>query len=114
MLLRITLVVDGRSDRVLKPIIEWMLQQYLPAGAAFEVGSSAASTATLFAGGSVTLQAASNKATPMSPRKITQGTCARLSGQIASAVSRCCRVGMIPVMRMCHLAQGARIRSSLR
>ena len=37
MLLRITLVVDGRSDRVLKPIIEWMLQQYLPAGVAFEV-----------------------------------------------------------------------------
>jgi len=37
MLLRITLVADGSSDRVLKPIIEWLLQQYLPVGAAFEV-----------------------------------------------------------------------------
>ena len=37
MLLRITLVVDGSSDRALKPIIEWVLQQHLPVGAAFEV-----------------------------------------------------------------------------
>lgn len=37
MLLRITLVVDGSSDRALKPIIEWLLQQYLPVGAEFEV-----------------------------------------------------------------------------
>lgn len=37
MLLRLTLVVDGSSDQVLKPVIEWLLQQHLPVGAAFDV-----------------------------------------------------------------------------
>lgn len=37
MLFRVTLVVDGSSDRALKPIIEWLLQQHLPSGANYEV-----------------------------------------------------------------------------
>jgi hypothetical protein len=37
MTFRATLVVDGSSDRALKPVIEWLLQQHLPIGAAFEV-----------------------------------------------------------------------------
>lgn len=37
MLLRLTLVVDGSSDRALKPILEWLLQQHLPIGTSFEV-----------------------------------------------------------------------------
>ena len=36
-MLRVTLVVDGSSDRALKPIIEWLLQVHLPVGTAFAV-----------------------------------------------------------------------------
>jgi hypothetical protein len=37
MPVRVTLVVDGSSDRVLKPIIEWLLQQHLPGEVNYEV-----------------------------------------------------------------------------
>lgn len=32
-----TLVADGSSDRLLKPIVEWLLSQYLPTGASLSI-----------------------------------------------------------------------------
>ena len=35
--LKATLVADGSSDRLLKPILEWLLSQHLPAGSTIDI-----------------------------------------------------------------------------